>query len=79
MAVDGGGTAETRAPFCRTQKVDRENLWVGLLARKVTTHIWIVGGFTFPGSCRVVLFEAACPRSQWRDRAGLSPVFPFMP
>ena len=79
LCVDGGVKPRRPVhPFCHPQKVDRENLWVGLLARKVATLIKIASGFTFPGSAEWCI-EAACPRSQWRDRAGLTPVFPVMP
>jgi hypothetical protein len=56
------------------------NPWVGLLARKER----IAAGrfacrFTFPGCSAEWLFEAANLHSQWRDRAGFTPDFPFMP
>src|SRR3954447_26029534 len=75
---DGGRPQKPMHPFCHAQKVDRKNPWVGLLARKGVDDVTSTSGFTFPGICRVVC-EAACPHSQWRDRAGFAPVFPFMP
>lgn len=47
------GAAKTRARLLSPAEVDRKNLWVGLLARKVAT-LRIAGGFTFPGPGRVV-------------------------
>jgi hypothetical protein len=56
MGVDSGmKPRRTRDPFCHPQKVDRENLWVGLLARKVTIAVRSSAASTFPGLRRVVL------------------------
>ena len=73
-----GGNSSTHFPS--SQKVDRKNPWVGLLARKVRiTYNRFAGRFTFPGIGPSGDFEATRLHSQWRDRAGFTPDFPVMP
>ena len=74
---EAGGSS---AHFLSSQKVDRKNPWVGLLARKERIADGrFAGRFTFPGCWTEWLFEATRLHSQWRDRAGFAPDFPFMP
>jgi hypothetical protein len=51
MRVEGWPEAEgSSAHFLSSQKVDRKNPWVGLLARKVRIAVGrFAGRFTFPG------------------------------
>lgn len=74
----GGCTAHA---LCHPQKVDRKDPWVGLLAWKLATRLSrrVTGRFTFPDDEVEWSIEAAGLHSQWRDRAGLAPVFPVMP
>ena len=58
------------------------NLGVGLLARRSQTRriFWRQLRVAPPSPAEAEwVFEATCPRSQWRDRAGLAPDFPVMP
>jgi hypothetical protein len=81
LRVEGRLEAEgSSAHSLSSQKVDRKNPWVGLLARKERIdNNRFAGRFTFPGRSTEWLFEATRLHSQWRDRAGLTPDFPFMP
>jgi hypothetical protein len=76
--MPGGSCRRLQARSLSSQKVDRSDPWVGLLARKAA-NTWFAGRFTFPGRQAEWLFEAALLHSQWRDRAGLAPDFPVMP
>jgi len=64
----------------RHRRKSTANPWVGLLAWKerIATCLF-AGRFTFPGGRAEWLSEATHLHSQWRDRAGFSPDFPFMP
>src|SRR5262245_55665623 len=88
------GHAETRADQCRwletcskpsllfAAAVDREDVWVGLLTRRLRHHTMPRAASPSPAALRRagrVAYRSGAPRSQWRDRAGFTPDFPVMP